>query len=85
LERSGQSGCAVAHDLPVRKQAQEAEHGEAAEPQRRGVYGPVSAGGRDVLWMPVPGQRQPHVDVNQIRRRKASPYWDIGVRAGPSP
>lgn len=66
LERPGQGSRAAAHHLPIGEQAQESQHGEPAEQQRRIVDGGVPAGGGDVLRVFIPGQRQPNVDVNQV-------------------
>jgi hypothetical protein len=37
-----------------------------------------------VLRMEIPSQRQPHIDVNQVRGRRVSPCWGTAVLAGPS-
>src|ERR1039457_6657365 len=84
-ERPGQSGYTVAHDLPIRQQAQEAEHGEPAEQKRRVVNGGVPAGSGGVLRMLLPGQRQPDVDVNQVRGHRAFRCWGITAPVRPSP
>jgi hypothetical protein len=38
-----------------------------------------------MLRVLIPRQRQPHVDINQIRGHRASRYWGTVVQAGLSP
>jgi len=85
LECSGKVGCAIAHYFLIREQAQKSEHCETAEQKHNVVDGAIPVGSWGMLRVLIPRQRQPHVDINQIRGHRASRYWGTVVQAGLSP